>query len=88
MNSKLVLETFVKRAFIVETIRGMVQSEGWLQGTSVIGSVYWKKAALGQQRSRRFLTFIGGPLNVFKVRDRRNGVLLKEHGLEMRGDTH
>ena len=47
MNSKSILEGFGKNGFLVKTIRRTGQSEDRLQDTSVIGSLYDKKAALG-----------------------------------------
>ena len=58
-----------------QSIKGTGQLECQLQGTSVYG----KKEALGQWRSKRFHIFVGGPLNMFKVHDRNKGVSLKEH---------
>ena len=86
MNSKSILE--VSGGFLVETIRSTRESEGWLQETSVMGSVYGKKAAIGWWRSRMFLFFVGDPLNIFEVHDSKKGVLLKEQGLQIRGDMH
>ena len=88
MNSKRLLEDFGKNGFLVEQIRGTGQSGYWLQDTLVMGSVYGKETALRYWRSRRFLIFVAGPLNMFEVRDRSKGVSLKKHVLKTRGETY
>ena len=73
INSKSILEFFGKNGLLVKTIRRTGYRESWLQDTSVMVSLYGKKAALGQWRSR-FFTFIGSSLNMLEVRDRKKDV--------------
>ena len=62
----------------MEIIRGTELSEDLLQSTSPVGCFYGKMSELDKWRGRRVLFFVGGPLNISEVRDRKKG---KRHGL-------
>ena len=53
-------------------------SEDLLQGTSALGFFYQKMAGFGEWGNGTVIFFLGGPLNILEVCDRKKAVLLEE----------
>ena len=53
-------------------------SEGWLQGTSVLGCFYGRMVDFGDWGSGKVIVFAGGPLKILEVRDRKKVELSEE----------
>lgn len=71
------LLVFVENRFIVKTSRGIAWSGGLLLGTTVVGFY------TGKSQLKMIISFLGGPMDVLEVCNRKRSVFKRKCNLEI-----